>query len=240
MNEQIYDNDVEVAVLVSGQLRTLDVCIESIKAAVLDRVGKYDLFAHVNLDENIGKLQLLNAKKAVVTPQPLFDPKNYVVNNLNIKDTFGPDTRPLHAGIQNTLCQLWRLSETNKLKLEAERIRGKQYKWVIRLRPDLLFLSCIENISTLNPNYIYLPKVCNFFGYNDSFGFGGSKVMDVYYSRYLNLDIFPGFHPETMLKYVIDKSNIEVKRTDVTYLIQRKDGLQVGLIREERFGDVLE
>ena len=233
-----YSPDVDVAVLVSGELRTLDKCIDSINTFILNEIGRYDLFACVSADEDLPKLKYLNYKKAVVTQQPWLDEKDYNSNNLKIRDLYGPATRPLISGVQAVLRQFWFLQEVNKLKLNAEAERGKKYKWVIRLRPDTMFFNPIENLNSLDPNSIYIPKFSNFFGYNDRFAFGGSGLMDVYNNRFNSIDNFPEFHPESMLKYCLDNASIKVNRTNIHFYTARKDKF-IYPVYEERFGDIL-
>lgn len=237
-NPNFYDPNVDVAVLVSGELRTLDKCINSINTFLLSRIGKHDLFAAVSADQDLPKLNLLNYKNAVVTQQPWLDEKDYNANNLSIRDLFGPATRPLISGVQAVLRQFWFLREVNNLKCTAEAKRNKKYKWVIRLRPDTMFFNNIEDLTTLNPDKIYIPKFSNFFGYNDRFAFGGSHVMDIYNNRFNDIDTFPEFHPESMLKFCLDSKNIAVERTNLHFFTVRNNGY-VYPVTEERFGDVL-
>lgn len=233
-----YKTDVDVAVLISGQLRTAEKCIDSINAHVLQRIGKYDLFAAVALDSNTSKLNLFNPKKAVVAQQPWLDEKDYIKNNLKIRDVPFEGARPLISGVQAVLRQHWFLKEANKLKTEAELSRNKPYKWVIRLRPDTMFNNSIEDLTNLNPDSIYIPKFSNFFGYNDRFAFGSSSVMDVYNNRIDRIDECPDFHPESILKYCLDTSNVKINRTNVNFFTVRPNELVYPTF-EERFGDVL-
>lgn len=233
-----YDSDVEVAVLVSGQLRTAERCIESINSRVLGNIGKYDLFACVASDKDTHKLELFNPKKAIVTKQPWLDEKSYLENNLKIRDVPFESARPLISGVQAVLRQFWFLKEVNKLKTEAETCRNKPYKWVIRLRPDTLFLNGIEDLTNLNPDNIYIPKFSNFFGYNDRFAFGGSNVMDVYNNRLDRIDECPDFHPESILKFCLDSANIGISRTSAEFYTVRLNEY-IYPTYEERFGDVL-
>jgi hypothetical protein len=237
-NPNFFDPNVEVAVLVSGELRTLDKCIDSINTFILNRIGNYDLFAAVSADQDLPKLNLLKYKKAIVTQQPWLDEKDYNTNNLSIRDKFGPATRPLISGVQAVLRQFWFLKEVNNLKTDAEVRRDKKYKWVIRLRPDTMFFNDIEDLSTLDPNKIYIPKFSNFYGYNDRFAFGGSEAMDVYNNRFHYIDTFPEFHPESMLKYCLDINKIPVERTNSHFFTVRNTGY-VYPVLEDRFGDVL-
>ncbi|HMD60800.1 MAG TPA: hypothetical protein VKG78_05195, partial [Opitutaceae bacterium] len=68
---------MKTAVLVSGQMRSLDGCIASIQKHVLSRIADYDVIAHVADDEDAWKVEMLEPRKCVVVKQPLLDEKNY-------------------------------------------------------------------------------------------------------------------------------------------------------------------
>ena len=64
---------MKTAVLVSGQMRSLDLCITSIQKHLLSKIGDYDIIAHVADDEDAWKVKLLEPRKCVVVAQPLLD-----------------------------------------------------------------------------------------------------------------------------------------------------------------------
>lgn len=237
-NTQFYDPSVEIAVLISGQLRTAEKCIDSINRMVLSRIGRYDLYACVASDQDSHKLGLFKPKKAIVTEQPWLDEKDYTENNLRIRDIPFEGARPLISGTQSVLRQFWFLKEVNNLKTQAELSRNKKYKWVIRLRPDTMFNNNIEDLTNLNPDRIYIPKFSNFFGYNDRFAYGSSELMDIYNNRLDMVDICPDFHPESILKYCLDSRQVKIDRTGVDFYTVRPNDLVYPYYNPE-FGDVL-
>lgn len=223
---------MKTAVLVSGQMRSLDVCITSIQKHVLDKIGDYDVIAHVAEDEDAWKVELLEPKKCVVVPQPEFDEKNYIHR-----------TGRGVIGIQQVLKMFWSMEESNTLKKQAEAERGTRYDRVIRLRPDTQFFSDIEDLATIDPNAIYIPTFCNYWGYQDRFAFGGSEVMDVYHDKLALVDVCCAeggiFHPESMLKWVIDRAGVPVKRTEIVFDTLRKNGDRIRPSWEACYGDII-
>ena len=201
---------MKTAVLVSGQMRSLDVCISSIQKHLLQRIGDYDLFAHVAEDEDAWKVELLEPKQCVVVNQPELDEKNYIHR-----------TGRGVIGVQQVLRMFWSMEESNKMKAAAEIDRGAPYDWVIRLRPDTQFFSDVEDLSTLDANAVYVPTFCNYWGYQDRFAFGSSTAMDAYHRKLDLLDEFVAgngiFHPETILKWVLDRAGTPVRRTEILF-----------------------
>lgn len=223
---------MKTAVLVSGQMRSLDGCIASIQKHVLDRIGDYDVIAHVADDEDTWKVELLEPVQCVVVRQPEFDEKNYIHRS-------GRGV----IGIQPVLRMFWSMAESNRLKKEREAATGRRYDWVIRLRPDTQFYSDIEDLATCDPAAAYVPTFSNYYGYQDRFAFGGSVPMDAYHDKFGLLDTYVEeggiFHPETMLKWALDRAGVPVHRTGIIFDTLRKNGLRKRPVWEAALGDVL-
>jgi hypothetical protein len=118
---------------------------------------------------------------------------------------------------------------------------GFHYDWVIRARPDALFHKPIEDLSTLDPNFLYVPNFDNHRGLNDRFAFGGPEIMDVYSNKaglaldYMCQDFEVGswkffnhfskktiyINSEHFLAWWIVTNKIVVKRTNVLFQILR-------------------
>jgi len=88
-----------------------------------------------------------------------------------------------------------------------------------------------------------VPTFSNYWGYQDRFAFGGSAAMDVYHDKLRLLDEFVAgggiFHPETILKWVLDRAGTPVQRTGVVFDTVRKNGERLRPVWHETYGDVL-
>lgn len=223
---------MKTAVLISGQMRSAATCLPSIQKHVLERIGDYDLFAHVADDADTWTAELFEPTKLVVVKQPELDEKNYIHR-----------TGRGVIGVQQVLRMFWSMEESNKLKQQAEAERGAKYDWVIRLRPDTQFFSNIEDLATCDPRAIYIPTFCNYWGYQDRFAFGGSAEMDVYHHKLALLDTFVAeggiYHPETILKWCIDRAGTPVNRTEIMFDTLRKNGERIRACWHECYGDVI-
>jgi len=223
---------VKTAVLVSGQMRSLDLCITSIQKHLLSKIGDYDIIAHVADDEDAWKVKLLEPRKCVVVAQPLLDEKNYIHR-----------TGRGVIGVQQVLRMFWSMEAANTLRKTAESERGVPYDWVVRLRPDTQFFSDIEDLSACDPATVYIPTFCNYWGYQDRFAFGGPAAMDAYHEKLSLLDTFVDqsgiYHPETILKWVLDRAGTPVRRTDIMFDTLRKNGQRIRPSWQAQYGDPL-
>src|SRR5580658_1191276 len=221
---------MKTAVLISGQMRTLEGTLGSIQKHVLSRIGDYDVIAHVAEDEDAWKVEMLEPRKCVVVKQPFFDEKNYVHRS-------GRGV----SGIQQVLRMFWSLAESNRLRHEVESETGKPYDWVIRLRPDTEFFSDIEDLAACDPSNIYVPTFCNSWGYNDRFAFGGGKAMDPYHDKTQLLDTYIGekgiYHPESFLKWAIERAGVQVRRTETIFDTVRKNRTRIPPFWDASMGD---
>ena len=204
---------MRTAVLLSGQFRSGLQCLPSVHKHLLSHLGNYDVYAHIALDGDANDVRLYQPNGLKLVEQPTLDEKNYI-----------HQTGRQVYGVQGVLRQLWSIEESYRLC----RAYGNDYDWYIRLRPDTQFFNDIEPLEFLNPNYVYLPKFHNWWGYNDRFAIIGAKWAKAYHNRYSALDDYISqggiFHPETNLKWTLDRANCPIARTGMVFDTVRKDG----------------
>lgn len=211
---------MRTAVLVSGQMRTLDKCAASIREHVMTWVVPYDVYVHAAADEDAGRAcllqpaatwELLRCASIVVAEQPFLDEKNYIAR-----------TGRGVAGVQRVLRQLWALQQVWRM------VAGR-YDWYIRLRPDTECLTDLEQLEDCDPDSLYVPEFCNWWGLCDRFAFGGHAVMERYCNQLDRLDEYIAlggiFHPETFLRWCMNGTPI--RRTKIRFNTLRKDGSRI-------------
>lgn len=224
---------MNVAILISGQMRTADLCVDSIRRHIYGpakSVGEVRFFVHCDDDEDAHKNRLFNPHVTVIEKQPTLPEKNYA------------QYLALGCyGVQVVLRQLWSLQRSWKLMEES----GYVADWVIRLRPDCYFHNAMENLGECDPGSLYIPTFHNFYGYNDRFAFGQRYEMRAYCNRIDTLDeyILAGgpFQPECHLKWVIQPL-ANMRRTRVLFDLVRKGGKHVKpeWNKDADYGDVTE
>lgn len=207
---------MKTAILVSGQMRTADVCSGNQYLRVKRHCGDVGLYLHAADDEDAHKTKIYSALRVVVEKQPQMDEKNY-------QEKMGLGC----YGVQVVLRQLWAMQRVWRI-MEASDI---QFDWVVRLRPDCWFHNDLEDLAECDPACLYVPTFHNFFGLNDRFAFGGYEVMKVYMNRLDNMDEYIAaggiFHPESHLKWTMERAGIKVKRTQILFDLVRKTGEHV-------------
>ena len=212
-----------LAVLVSGQMRTLDRTVDSIKAALPGA----DFFVHAVQDQDSDKAFLLRPKALCIEPQHEMPER---------KEYSWQMGRGCH-GVQGVLKQLWGMERCWRL-FESY---GEEYDWIVRCRADLMFLAPPEPLEKLGPA-VYIPKFCNFFGYNDRFAFGPTTAMKRYFTRLRHLDEYIDarniFHPESFLAWTL--KDVLVRRTQAIFSTLRPNGVLTTPAYKAEWGDVIE
>lgn len=225
---------MRVAVLMSGQFRTLDKCWDSMHKHVWSVVGKYNLFIHLapcTFHEQ-AIAQSLWPRALLIEANPIFPDHGWK----------RPETRCCST-LTSDLLQLYGQKQVNAMMRSVEEQEGP-YDWVIRMRTDTLFTHPMEDLAECDPSCIYIPKFCNFWGYNDRFAFGGSGPMNAYMNKFYDVHrqmSRPGalFHAEGVLKEAIDHAGITVKRTDAQFGLLRPLGKIDGPVYDAEQGDIM-
>jgi uridine kinase len=212
---------MRVALLISGYLRSFEHNLENIKNKIINIFNSVDVYLHITENELTEDRYLnINQQKTIEKIKKILNPTSTIVES-NI--AFSKNSK------KNIIYNQWiKYYKLNKLKKIHEEIYG-EYDLVIKIRPDLHFVSDID-FSKKN-NLISVPKdskidrnkllnpIDNFI--TDTFAFGDSKSMDLYFDIFKNLDELTkehGFTPETILFEYL-KNNIDVNEIDLDYYI---------------------
>ena len=210
---------MKTAVLVSGQMRSLDKTAEQLKSLYPGA----SWIIHAAKDDDAEKAFLPKPNILVIEEQPYIEEKREYAWQIG---------RGCH-GIQSVLRQLWAMQRVWQIFINS----GIEADCVVRLRPDLVFRTPPESPKD---DAIYIPKFCNYWGYNDRFAFGKRCWMDSYFNRFARLDEYISrggiFHPETFLAYAIHP--LPIKRTSVLFDTIRKDGSLDVAVAKKEWGDI--
>ena len=219
---------MNVALCISGLVRTLDQCVESMSKYLIEPTGA-DVFVNVwEEDPNKEKVSLLKPVVVNVAKMPNW--------NMDRNDRIPIANNPMFFGI--SMC--------NVLRQNYERKNDMQYDWVIRARADEMFYEGIEDLNTLDRKFMYFPNFNNYYGLNDRFAFSSPELMDIYcgalgyninnhYADY-EFDRHAGRFFDRVTKKTIYMAsefalakwlvmhNVEIRRTKVIYEIIRLPG----------------
>lgn len=199
---------MSTAVLISGQMRTADLCYKSILEAHPDA----DFYIHAVADADACKAELFDPVRLVIEPQHEMPERREYSWQLG---------RGCH-GVQRVLKQLWGLKRVYQVYERAD----CHYDWVIRCRADIAFTTPPEPERERVPD-VMIPKFCNYFGLNDRYAIMRSYVARDYFARLDALDDYINaggvFHPESFLSWALENT-MEVYRTRATFDTVRADG----------------
>lgn len=196
---------MKVALCFSGVVRTFEECWPSYHR-ILDKYD-CDIFGASPPNDTLYKYPF---KKLLYQQDEWIDEKHY--NSFKNPETI----------VQNSLRQFYFIELCNRLRATYEKDKNVKYDFIIRTRFDNLLVDDIIDLNQCNPNNIYIPTGHDHpmakigVGINDRFAIGGDHAMNVYSNKlhevddYLNAGI--RFHPETILKWVLDRHQINIIR----------------------------
>lgn len=209
---------MRVVVLVCGQMRTADVCHESIRACYPDAT----FVVHAVADEDSDKAFLFRPAVTVIEPQREMPERTEYSWQM---------ARNCH-GVQGVLKQLWGL----KRVWQVFESSGIEADVIVRCRPDLFFYVPTEPPAA---DCLHVPTFHNWGGLCDRFAWGPTDVMRKYFTRGDRLDEYIDakgqFHPETFLAWAM--RGCEVRRTRCVFASVRKTGRRDFPVWHRHWGD---
>jgi hypothetical protein len=217
---------MKTAILISGQCRTLDLCLPNLRAQIFRHFPGADLWisvaggpdaAQANLFRQLGmKIRLLEAVE-----QPMLDERDYRERAKGGRYYIG--TGPEDPTIvQRVLRQAWHL---HRVYAQAA-ASGENYDMFMRLRPDQWFIFGVAGYPTIAPETAAVPWWGAFEGVNDRFAMLGSVAAEAYcWWPMLDRLLAEGcrFHPETLTKFALQRARCRVVYTPVVAATLKRD-----------------
>lgn len=200
----------DIAVLISGQIRTLDICYKSI----LETYPNADFYVQAVDDQDAYKAELLKPVRLLIEP----------TRDLPERPEYSFQIGRLCHGVQGCLRQWYNLLRCWQLYQNS----GHKHKWIVRHRPDLLTITEPPPQSEWKED-IMVPGHDNWWGIHDWHGIMTPECAKVYFTRinvlddYINQDGI--FHPETFLEWAIRDFKVHRVRTHLN--IVRADGTRM-------------
>ena len=225
------DKNLNIALLITGQIRNAKESYPSIKEKILD-VYNPDVFietwsnsskiiSHFNgLLENDSTLDEIEKmyNPYIISSEEYNNQKNQHFSKLCIEKHCYNETKP-----ENVYAMHYKIKKGFSL-IKNNQLIEKNYDLVIKTRFDIKLESFI-NLYDINPKKIYIPEGWDHRGgINDLFAVGGYNVMEIYCNLYSHLEEYTQlgniFHPETLLKVHLEKNQIEIERPKISYFLR--------------------
>ena len=207
----MYNNNMNVALCLSGQPRDLKIGIDSIKNNIIlpnQNSCNFDVFCHYWFNENLIGQPFDSAQQSQNYKMGMWDQNTHeYINNLSPRDSFyeSPKTFDEFSNLtlspeanQSKLASLfYSMWMANEMKRKYEKTTNTVYDLVIRARYDLAFFKSI-NLLTLKEKAIHNIIVASKFqemrvekfngGYTltDLLAISNSKYMDIFCNIYPN------------------------------------------------------
>ena len=209
---------IRIAVLISGQMRSAEVCAAGILAAFRGA----EFFVVTPRDDDSHKASLFAAEPLIVDD-----------NHVRERPQYGSQRGRGCASVQGVLRQL------RDLRTAWERYcESGHADVVVRCRPDLQFSVPPEPQEI--DDALRVPTFANWWGLNDRLAWGPHDVMQRYCTRLDRLDEYIDdgglFHAETFLSWAMH--GIAIKRTRAVFASVRRDGSRDEPVWIPECGDV--
>lgn len=208
----------KIALCFSGLYRTFDECFDKVKSNIIDFNSgscEIDLFGYLNSNDEI-QIPDVGFKKCIIEKDQPHPDLSYQRERYTV----------VAPAEKNVYYQLYGGKRVNELRKEYEKENGFEYDYVVKIRPDVSFLTPVD-FSSLEKGFLFLPNGHDHTGFNDRFAVGESKIMDIYYGR---LEFWMQKHPEIPnytthaeknLYAWITSNGIPVKRLNFSYALRR-------------------
>lgn len=211
---------MKAALLISGYLRSFKINYPSLKAKILDRFKKIDIYIHITKDEENDD-KYLNPVEELDYIQKTLAPV-CLIREPNLKYSDCPK--------ENAVYNLWaKYFKLNQIKKVNEKSFGV-YDLVIKYRPDLNLVSDIDfdkafegEVQIPTNSLVDKTKLTkesdNYLC--DTFAYGKSYCMDRYFGLYQHLKPLIEIHgpvSETLLFHYLE-SSIGYKTVDIDYSV---------------------
>jgi len=233
-----------VAICVSGSLRSLEHCKESIVNNVINpNKDKYNLifFFYIPYDINYKKVDLMKEYNPIISINNDIKLKevNVIWGGRQKGDEKLAKDNISSVGIQGYLQQLYGIEKSFRMIFDYEYNSNINFDLIMRLRSDVKYETPIIIDNYDLSEKLIIPHFHCFYGINDRFALGNKKNMAIYMTMYSNIykickyyedknnDIMHLRQAEVYCKINLDIHNIKYELTkDIIFNRIRMGGLQ--------------
>jgi len=229
--------------------RSLEFTIDSINNNIIkvlnDNNIKYDIYTHNMKVNNIFSLQKNEKNIEILDKIYLLKPNYFSETNQNEFDNnydwnkyskYGYIHNSLNVH-KNAIRQIYSVNEVTKMWQKSK----IEYDYYIYIRPDLMYINKLnldEILENINNDILLTPKWHKWRGLNDRIYMGTKNIIKYFGNRFNYIDNFykdkkRSYHPETFMKYVADKFNVQTKDIELKAKRVRSNGK----IRNENFNE---
>ena len=116
----------------------------------------------------------------------------------------------------------------NKKCVELIENSSTQYDVILRYRTEVCYQIPFKIPDVIKPNTVYIPNNYDWGGINDQIAYGDLESMKTYTELYDNINNYNRkynitIHPETLLKYHLQKNKMNIVRFEFDYSLIKKE-----------------
>lgn len=195
-----------IAIQYSGEIRHLLDCFNNHYENFFIKNPDYhiDIFAHLWAEVDDNRIDRIN--KLLNPVDICFEPQI----NFNREDIVQDPRFPWYT--PNMVSMFYGIEKVNDIRLDHEKKNNIEYDYIIRMRPDILFLpDYIKNIEYYEKGFLHLKDYNPYesqglpYAINDYFAIGSPELINQYSKVYSNLDNMikdgAAINPELLLGY---------------------------------------
>jgi hypothetical protein len=213
---------MKIAIFFSGRVKSYEDKYDLMEFIKSNNIDGFCALNDTKIDENFCKL--FNIKSYYFAPYKDQLEKDFSEENLKKleKNRIHKETN-----FFNVLSMLFHHKKNMELIKEYEKNNGFVYDIIIYVRADIINHDKFPTLQKPDKNIIFIPKGNDWRGgINDQFAYGDHFAMEIYCNLYDNIckyiDDGVIYHPETIVRYNLNKNNVTINRFDFNYSIDAK------------------
>lgn len=211
----------KLAVLFYGRIKKFDVHYQNIMEKIVkDNNVDFFLSHSPELNENLEEFIKLYKPKKIINDEIIYD-----CSLLNLKRIYYYTDAQIHS----MFCHFINKKRVFNLLTDYINETKTNYDYIIIYRVDLFSDSCLnyQEFNEIDNNILYIPSGNDYEnGLNDQIAIGNFEVIKTYcniYDNVLNIvnKYYIYLHPETLFKYHLLDTYVNVNRFNLSYSIMR-------------------
>lgn len=212
---------MKVAIYYSGRVEHAKAAYLKNKEQILQIGNKYNVMHFASLNESVNSNEFIEIFK---------NDFGITEDQINIEKTIVPsDIQELKIPVSGKLNNMFSMFYHNMKSLELikkyQEKHNCKFDIVVKYRADIFSGTPLAFPTTVKENTIYIPDGSDWGGINDQIAFGDFSSMQKYSDCVLQFQdlgqSIRRYHPESILKAYLKKSNLSIQRFKFDYTLHK-------------------
>lgn len=212
-------NKTKIAIYYSGRIDHNN--YEENKKHILQYNEKYDIVHFCSLNESANSLKMIEKFRKDFNIKD----DQYNIEKTRISDEILNSKIRVEGNLYNLNSMFYHNYKSFELIKAYQEKYNHKFDIILKYRADLNSNDVLNFDISLLENTVYTPNCFDWGGLNDQVGYGTYESMLKYSECYLHLvdiaRIIRKFHPETILNKYLEKINVNKKKIEYKYYINK-------------------